>query len=216
MMNAADGRRRTAREAGPALGRRPGSDGGATRDAILRSARRRFSEHGYEHARVRDIAADAGVTAALVNRYFGGKEGLFARVLETAFVIPSLLPAERSRAGEVLGAYVADPDHPARRGRDYDPLLLILRSASSPTGARLLREKFDEESIGPIARWIGGPDAELRAALLVSCISGVGMVRKLLGSRAFAHAPEERLAAIFAGIIDVCVGNVNGDEAATE
>ena len=57
-------------------------DAAATREAILEAATRRFATQGYERAGAREIAADAGVTAALVNRYFGSKEGLFAEVIK--------------------------------------------------------------------------------------------------------------------------------------
>lgn len=49
-------------------------DAEATREAILASARRAFALSGYDGAGVRDIAAGAGVTAMMVNRYFGSKE----------------------------------------------------------------------------------------------------------------------------------------------
>ena len=53
----------------------------ATRAAMLDAAVCRFARDGYDGASVRDIAADAGVDAALVSRYFGGKEELFNEVL---------------------------------------------------------------------------------------------------------------------------------------
>ena len=53
----------------------------ATREAILASARLAFAQSGYDGAGVREIAAGAGVTAILVNRYFGSKENLFAEVI---------------------------------------------------------------------------------------------------------------------------------------
>ena len=56
----------------------------ATREAILKSARKAFAAHGYDGAGVREIAAEAGVTAMLVNRYFGSKEQLFAEVIDDA------------------------------------------------------------------------------------------------------------------------------------
>src|SRR5208282_4679028 len=77
-------------------------DAAATRQAILEASTRRFATHGYEHAGVREIAADAGVTAALVNRYFGSKEGLFAEVIERAFDMQHLLPDHRGDLAEHL------------------------------------------------------------------------------------------------------------------
>ena len=57
-------------------GRRPGPS--STREDILRAARRRFAEDGYDRATFRRIAADAGVDPALVVQFFGSKQQLFA------------------------------------------------------------------------------------------------------------------------------------------
>ena len=54
----------------------------ATRAAILGSARAAFVRSGYDGAGLREIAETAGVTAMMVNRYFGSKQLLFAEVLE--------------------------------------------------------------------------------------------------------------------------------------
>lgn len=48
---------------------------------ILRAAKRRFAEQGYDGASVRQICDDAGANVALVSYYFGGKENLFASVI---------------------------------------------------------------------------------------------------------------------------------------
>src|SRR5271168_3082378 len=57
-------------------------DAEATRAAILEAAKIHFAKSGYNGAFLRDIALDAGVDAALINRYFGGKDGLFAAALK--------------------------------------------------------------------------------------------------------------------------------------
>ena len=43
---------------------------------------------------MREIAAGAGVTAMLVNRYFGSKEQLFAEVLAATAASPTILTPE--------------------------------------------------------------------------------------------------------------------------
>ncbi|MEH1165291.1 TetR family transcriptional regulator [Micromonospora sp. CPCC 205539] len=48
-----------------------------TRQRILDAAAAEFSAHGYAGARVRAIAARAGVNQQLVSYYFEGKEGLY-------------------------------------------------------------------------------------------------------------------------------------------
>ena len=63
----------------------------ATRAAILQSARKAFARKGYDGAGVREIAEGAGVTAMLVNRYFGSKEKLFAEVTVDTMATPTIL-----------------------------------------------------------------------------------------------------------------------------
>src|SRR5262245_39016494 len=74
-------------------------DAEATRAAILQSARVAFARAGYDGAGVREIAQGAGVTAMLVNRYFGSKEQLFAEAV-----------AESMATTSVLGPLISKPD----------------------------------------------------------------------------------------------------------
>ncbi|HEY0808417.1 MAG TPA: TetR family transcriptional regulator, partial [Pseudonocardiaceae bacterium] len=64
-------------------GRRAGGED--TRAALVTAARAVFAEQGYQGATVRAIAARAGVDAAMVNHWFGGKQGLFAAIVELPF-----------------------------------------------------------------------------------------------------------------------------------
>ena len=50
-----------------------------TRAAILKAAQELFAELGYARTTVRDIAARAAIDPAMVMRYFGSKDALFAR-----------------------------------------------------------------------------------------------------------------------------------------
>src|SRR5512143_1362524 len=77
-------------------------DAAATREAILEAATRHFAARGYDRAGVREIAADVGVNAALVNRYFGSKEGLFAEVIERALDMGHLIRGHRGDLADHL------------------------------------------------------------------------------------------------------------------
>jgi AcrR family transcriptional regulator len=57
------------------LGRRPGER--ETRNEILNAAEKAFARDGYDNTSLRQIATRARVNAALVQYYFGSKEGLF-------------------------------------------------------------------------------------------------------------------------------------------
>lgn len=59
-------------------------DGLTTRQQLLEAAGQVFAEHGYARATSKEICARAGANAAAVNYHFGGKDGLYAAVLEEA------------------------------------------------------------------------------------------------------------------------------------
>src|SRR2546423_11861587 len=50
----------------------------ATRQTILRTARRLFAENGYEATRTRDIARAAGIASGTLFNYFQTKEAIVA------------------------------------------------------------------------------------------------------------------------------------------
>ena len=52
------------------------------KDHILDVAERVFSENGFDGASTRLISGEAGVNMAMLNYYFGSKEGLFLAVIE--------------------------------------------------------------------------------------------------------------------------------------
>ena len=71
------GRRRVG--SSPPAPRRAGRE--ATMETILAAAEQEFALQGYDGTSVREVAARAGVTHALVHRYFGTKTALYRAVL---------------------------------------------------------------------------------------------------------------------------------------
>jgi AcrR family transcriptional regulator len=63
-------------------GQKQGNSGSdkPVQDRLLDTAEQLFSEHGFDGASVRDIAAAAGCNIAAVNYYFGGKDKLYTEV----------------------------------------------------------------------------------------------------------------------------------------
>lgn len=59
-------------------------DGLTTRGRLLEAAGEIFAEQGYARATAKEICARARANAAAVNYHFGGKDGLYAAVLEEA------------------------------------------------------------------------------------------------------------------------------------
>ncbi|BBD41146.1 TetR family transcriptional regulator (plasmid) [Aminobacter sp. Y103A] len=73
-----------------------------TRAAILEAARELFMEFGYQAATVRDVAHRASIDPAMVIRYFGSKEELFARAASIRLNVPQLQVVDSQAIGETL------------------------------------------------------------------------------------------------------------------
>ena len=109
-------------------GRRPG--GPDTRGEILTAARDEFAARGFDGTTMRAVASSAGVDAALVHHYFGGKDDLFLAALEIPVdprvVIPEMLRPGIDGIGERLAPDVAlsvwdDPEAASRSLRCSAP-----------------------------------------------------------------------------------------------
>lgn len=167
-------------------------DASATRAAILDAATRRFASEGYERAGVRSIAADAGVTAALVNRYFGSKEGLFAAVVDHAFAPSDILGGDRATLAERLARFMVNGSDGDAEPR-HVPLLLLLRSATEPHAAELLRSVLDRRDLRILARTIGGPEADARAAMILAQMVGFATLERMIRTEGFSGIDRESL-----------------------
>jgi len=76
-------------------GRPQRGEGEAVRRALLEAARELFAERGFEAVTLREIAAAAGVNAAMVHYYFGNKQGLYLAILSEG-AAPLLAHLERA------------------------------------------------------------------------------------------------------------------------
>jgi AcrR family transcriptional regulator len=159
----------------------------ATREAILQSALVAFSRHGYDGIGVREIAQAAGVTAVLVNRYFGSKEELFAAAVETAFAgRASFFEGDSS----MLAQRLAD-DVMTKAEKDAERInvfFLLLRSAPNPRAAEILRDSIARHFERPLKALLRGPRAGERAAMILAVVAGLSLFRRVIGSKALADA----------------------------
>jgi AcrR family transcriptional regulator len=175
----------------------------ATRAAILAAGKRHFAESGYEGAFLRDIAAEAGVDAALINRYFGGKEGLFQACLRAAIHSAHFFEGDRAAFGRRVARAFAE-----RKPENFQAMQgfkLVLRAATSPSTAHMLSETAQERFMGPIRDWLGGPDAMARARLMSSLFIGLlveGLIREATLEEPERSAYAERLGAMFQTLVD--------------
>lgn len=152
----------------------------ATREAILRAARARFLSDSYETVGLRDIAGDAGADVALVGRYFGGKEELFKQVLRGGEPDKFDGLSEAASLPEFLADLATRP-HGGDNRDHLERLILILRSASSPTAAGIVRDAFSQDVLAPIARLLDGRDTELRASISLAVLIGTTILDTIMG-----------------------------------
>jgi AcrR family transcriptional regulator len=166
----------------------------ATRAAILASARKAFARAGYDGAGVREIAAGAGVTAMLVNRYFGSKEQLFAEVVADTMAQPVILTEATlasADAGKQMAEALVELTNPG--ATPLDGFQIMFHSASSQRAAEIGREQVEAHHHKNLAATLSGDHAAERAALALSIVAGVQALRQTMGLSALADADPETL-----------------------
>lgn len=162
----------------------------ATRQALLSAARTLMSEHGIEGTSTRDVAAAAGVNQALVYRYFGSKEALFAeaagRDAETDEDFASEIPladVPRRMLERLLDA-----------SAEHETQLSSLLAASNDEMVRdIIRKRIDTDYRTRLSARLAGEDAEVRAELLAALMTGVGVLKQRIGTRALSAADRATL-----------------------
>lgn len=171
-------------------------DAEQTRAEILHAARLLFATRGYANAGMREIASGAGITPALVVRYFGSKRDLFLAAIESDIGLAPFLGPDRATLGRHIARYFF-----SKPLRDVDTLSILLHAAGDPEVCDLATELLSTRVIQPLAKWLGPPRAEARAALLLAIISGTWLFRQALPMRAYAGGPDTALASCLAAQI---------------
>ncbi|QFG21935.1 TetR/AcrR family transcriptional regulator [Actinomadura sp. WMMB 499] len=176
-------------------------DRGATRAALLDAARLRFSRQGYDGTGIREIAGDVGVDPALISRYFGSKEKLYAEAVRVD--VPSGLTSNPDRplvhiTDELLREVVFgdweqfDGEH---------PLLVMLRSSGQPAVREQLRDQICGDYLSDFADRLQGDDAALRAELIGALLLGMGVMRSVVDSPALGKASYEETRMLVARLV---------------
>jgi AcrR family transcriptional regulator len=158
-----------------------------TRADILSAARRRFAAEGFERTTLRAIAADVGVDAALVIRYFGSKQDLFATATEFVIDLPDLSGADpEDIAAMLLPRYFAVWE-------DDAAFLALLRAAmTSRVAADTLNETLATH-VAPTLR-AATPDHPMeRIALTDAFVIGLAATRSVIPNPPVADLSREEL-----------------------
>ncbi len=167
----------------------------ATRNRLLTAARSQFARDGYERTTVRAVAAAADTDPALVIRYFGSKEGLFAAATVFDLRLPSLTALPSGGLGEAmmrhfLARWEGDPNDRSLR-------ILLRAGVTHPEAADRIRTLFAEQVL-PAIRSVAPDQPEVRAGLVASQVLGVALCRFILLVPPMADMPAEALVGFIA------------------
>jgi AcrR family transcriptional regulator len=193
----------------------PRSEG--TRRAILHAARALFAARGYEQTTIRAVAAQAGVDASMVMRYFQSKTGLFTSAVTTDLEVPDLRSVPSGHRGEVLVRYFVD----RWEGPDADnKLTALLRTAVTSEaiagqvqdilGRRLTDRIADLAALNEAGEageagahgGTGDGRAPERAALVAAQLLGLALCRYILRFEPLVSLPADAVVAAVAPSVD--------------
>jgi AcrR family transcriptional regulator len=160
-----------------------------TRADILSAARQRFAAEGYERTTLRAVAADVGVDAALVTRYFGSKQDLFATATEFVIDLPDLAAADPDDIpGMLLPRYFAVWE-------DNQAFLALLRAAGSSRVAADTLNQTLATHVAPALHAVTPDNHRQRIAMTDAFVIGLAMTRSILANPSMTSLSREELAA---------------------
>jgi AcrR family transcriptional regulator len=148
----------------------------ATRAAILAAARERFAADGYERATIRAIAETAGIDPAMVMRYYGSKEKLFATAADFDLRLPDPASLPATGFGTILARHFID------RWEGDETLMALLRSAvTNDAAAARTRDIFAGQLVPAVAVLCPyREEAPTRTGLVASQVLGTALCRYVL------------------------------------
>jgi AcrR family transcriptional regulator len=148
----------------------------ATRAAILAAARVRFAADGYERATIRAIAETAGIDPAMVMRYYGSKEKLFATAADFDLRLPAPASLPATGFGTALARHFVD------RWEGDETLMALLRAAvTNDSAAARMRDIFAGQLAPAVAALCPYPEeAPTRTGLMASQVLGMALCRYVL------------------------------------
>jgi AcrR family transcriptional regulator len=158
-----------------------------TRADILAAARQRFGSDGYERTTLRAVAADVGIDPALVVRYFGSKQDLFAAAAEFTLELPDLTMVEPDDVADALL-----PSFFAVWEEDTTFVALLRAAMTSPTAADTMRHVFATQ-VAPKLAVVTPDHPEQQAALMGAFVIGLATTRYVLANPAVANMSHDEL-----------------------
>ncbi len=175
------------------------------REAILAAARDEFGTLGFDRTTIRAVAARAGADPAMVMRYYGNKESLFAAAVDVDLALPPIMDPTR------LGIGLAERFVELWEGQPSGGTLRILvrSAATSPAVAERVRTIFADQ----VAVWVGtavdGPPARVSrcAGRIAAYVLGMALCRYVLALAPVAALSQAELVAEMGSVLQLLLDN---------
>lgn len=167
-----------------------------TRQLILDAAGKSFATRPYRDITLKDIAVDAGVSAPLIIKYFGSKDQLYEALVDFQAGAQVLFDGPLETMGERMVVTFA------QLREHYKPLSMniLFMSGASEESSRLLRENYSTQMIDALASRLSGPDARLRAELVMSAVMGLAIMRRRM-MQEYATGSVDEVVALYAPLV---------------
>ncbi|GAA1260288.1 TetR/AcrR family transcriptional regulator [Oryzihumus leptocrescens] len=154
-----------------------------TRQVVLTAARRLFAERGFRSVTIRDVAAEAGLSPAMVMKVVGSKEQLF---LDAASFDPEPWPEDLPLAD--LGRELVRRVLRRREELASEPWVRAIVLVLPAPNREEVKTRFVRAYVAPLAEALGGgPEAQTRAELVACALVGLAG-----GTRVYGFAPDDR------------------------
>jgi hypothetical protein len=146
-----------------------------TKARIIEAAQVAFSTRGYAQSVLTEIAENADVTAPLIIRYFGSKEGLFEEAFSQCIDNLPAFSSDPSEFGKAAIGMMTGGHAASERSSG-----MIAHSIGDPGAREITMRLIKQRVVGPLADWMGGPDGESRAELTVMLGIGYTTMRMVM------------------------------------
>lgn len=130
--------------------------GQATRQHVLETATRLFTDPGYENTSIEMVLRECGMSRGALYHHFSGKEALFTAVLEAVEArVTSTVREAGQNAANPLDALRAGCDAWLLLARDPTVRRIVLIDAPSVIGWQAWREMDDQNGLGLLKAGLG-------------------------------------------------------------
>jgi AcrR family transcriptional regulator len=148
----------------------------SSRDNVVRAARRLFGERGYRSVTIREVAAEVGLSPAMVMKLVGSKEQLYADA-EPMSPEPYDLRVPRSRMGYELVRRILD-----RREQDMaEPWARAAYLTHGSPDPESSRASFHASYLSMLREVLGDdPDGLRRSELVAAMLIGLATAERTL------------------------------------